>query len=127
VESSNFVSLTPSPELLPEQNAFVPAMGMALSSNSLTPNFLYTYKDKQKTIRNQRINRGVIVGFLLVMVLCVGLSFWQKSVIEKKEYQKRQSQQQLDSISVRVDQSLVLKLVDDIQSKNRKIQLTGQK
>ncbi|MCP4631009.1 MAG: pilus assembly protein PilM [bacterium] len=127
VDSSNFVSLTPGPELLSEQNAFVPAMGMALSSNSLTPNFLYTYKDKQITARSQRINRGVIVGFFLVMVLCVGVSFWQKSVLEKKEYQKRLFQQQLESISVQVDQNLVLKLVDDIQSKNREIQLIGQK
>jgi type IV pilus assembly protein PilM len=127
VDSSNFVSLTPSPELLSEKNAFVPAMGMALSSNSLTPNFLYTYKDKQKAVRTQRINRGVIAGFLCIMVLCVGVSFWQKSVLDKKEYQKRQSQQQLENISVRVDQSLVLKLVDDIQSKKREIQWIGQK
>jgi hypothetical protein len=61
------------------------------------------------------------------MVLCVGVSFWQKSVLEKKEYQKRQFQQQLESISVQVDQKLVLKLVDDIRSKNREIQLIGQK
>ncbi len=127
VDSSNFVSLTPSPELVSEQSSFVPAMGMALSSNMLTPNFLYTYKDKQKAARSQRINRGVIVGFLLVMILCVGVSFWQKSTLVEKEYQKRQSQQQLENISVRVDQSLVLKLVEDIRSKNQEIRLIGQK
>ncbi|CAB1061472.1 hypothetical protein D1BOALGB6SA_6245 [Olavius sp. associated proteobacterium Delta 1] len=127
VDSSTFVSLTPSPEHLSEQNSFVPAMGIALSSNMLTPNFLYTYKDKQKAARNQRINRGVMVGFLLVMILCVGVSLLQKSTLDEKENQKRQSQQQLENISVRVDQSLVLKLVDDIQSKNREIQLIGQR
>ena len=127
LENSNFVSLTPSPELLSEQNAFVPAMGMALSNNSLTPNFLCTYKDKRKAARTQRINRGVIVAFLLVMIFCVGVSFWQKSIVEKKEYQKRQLQQQLETISVQVNQNLVLKLVANIQSKNREIQLIGQK
>ena len=127
VESSNFVSLTPGPEILSEQNAFVPAMGMALASNSLTPNFLYTYRDKQKAARSHRINRGAVIGFMLVMVLCVGVSFWQKGVLEKKEYLKRQAQQQLEDISVRVNQRLILKLVDNIQSKNREIQLIGQK
>jgi Tfp pilus assembly PilM family ATPase len=127
VDSSNFVSLTPSPELFSEQSSFVPAMGMALSSNMLTPNFLYTYKDKQKSARSQRINRGVIVGFLLVMLLCVCVSFLQKSALAEKEYQKSQSSQQLENISVRVDQSLVLKLVDDIQAKNQEIQLISQK
>jgi len=126
-DSSTFVSLTPSPELVSEQNSFVPAMGMALSSNMLTPNFLYTYKDKQKTVRSQRINSGVIVGFLLLMIICVGVSFLQKRTLDEKEYQKQQSRRQLENISVRVDQSLVLKLVDNIQSKNQEIQLIGQK
>ena len=127
VDSSNFVSLTPSPDLISEQSSFVPAMGMALSSNPLTPNFLHTYKDRQKTVRNQWINRCVIIGFVLIMVLCVGVSFLQKSTLSEKEYQKRQSQRQLENISVRVDQSLVLKLVEDIQSKNQEVQLVGQK
>jgi type IV pilus assembly protein PilM len=125
--SPNFVSLTPSPELVSEQSAYVPAMGMALSSKMLTPNFLYTYQDKQKAVRSQRINRSVIVGFLALMLLCVGVSFWQKRSLIEKEYQKRQSQQKLEKISVRVDQGLILKLVDDIQSKNQEIQLLGQK
>ena len=126
-DSSNFVSLTPSPELVSEQSSFVPAMGMALSSNTMTPNFLHTYLDKQKTVRSQQINRGVIMVFILIMALCVGVSFWQKSALEEKEYQKRQSQKQLENISVRVDQSLILKLVDEIQAKNQEVQLIGQK
>ncbi len=127
VDSPNFVSLTPGPELLPEQSSFVPAMGMALSSNMLTPNFLYTYKDEQKIVRSQRINRGVMVGILFVVILCVGVSFLQKSILDEKEYQIRQSRRQLENIPVRINQSLVLKLVDDIQSKTREIQLIGQK
>ena len=62
-DSANFISLAPSPEDPSEQSAYVPAMGMALSSNSLTPNFLYTYKDKQKTARTQWVNRGVFAAF----------------------------------------------------------------
>jgi len=127
VDSPNFVSLTPGPELISEQIAYVPAMGMALASNKLTPNFLYAHKDKQKAVAAQRINRGVIAGFALIMIFCVGVSFWQKTTLAEKEHQKQQSQRQLENISVRVDQSLVLKLVDDIQSKNREMQLIGQK
>jgi len=127
VDSPNFVSLTPSPELLSEQSSYLPAMGMALSSNMRTPNFLFTYKDKLRAVKNQRINRGVIFGFMLVMIVCVGVSFLQKRTLDEKEYQKQQAQQRLESILVRVDQNLVLKLVEDIQSKNREIQSIGQK
>jgi type IV pilus assembly protein PilM len=127
VDSSNFVSLMPSPELVSEQSSYVPAMGMALANNSRTPNFLHTHKDKQKAATSQRINRGVILAFLVVMGICVGFSFLQKNTLAEKEYQKRQSRQKLESISVRVDQSLVLKLVDDIESKNKEIRQIGQK
>ena len=127
VDSSNFVSLTPSPELISEQSSYVPAMGMALSSNMQTPNFLFTYKDKLRAVKNQLINRGVILGFVLVMILCVGVSFLQKRTLDEKEYQKQQSRQRLENIFVRVDQRLVLKLVEDIRSKNREIQFIGQK
>jgi type IV pilus assembly protein PilM len=126
-DGPNFISLTPSPEVVSEQSSYVPAMGMALSSNSLTPNFLYTYKDKLKAVRSQRINRAVFAGFLLLMALCVGVSFWQARVVKAKEYEKLQSQQQLESITLRVDQSLILKLVDEIQSKNRAVRDIGHK
>ena len=48
-------------------------------------------------------------------------------MVKEKEYQKRQIQRQLENINVRIDQSLVLKLVDDIQSKNREISEIGNK
>lgn len=127
VDRSNFVSLAPSPELVSEQSAYVPAMGMALSSNLRTPNFLYTYKDKQKAVRSQRINRSVIAAFMLVMILCVGFSFFQKSALEEKEFQRNQIKQRLENISLRVDQSLILKLVEDITTQNKEIKQIGQK
>jgi type IV pilus assembly protein PilM len=126
-DSENFICLTPSPEVVSEQSSYVPAMGMAFSSNSLTPNFLYTYKDKQKAVRSQRINRGVFVGFLLVMAVCVGVSYLQDQEVKDKEYQKTRLQQQLETITLRVDQNLILKLVDDIQSRNRAIRVIGDK
>jgi Tfp pilus assembly PilM family ATPase len=126
-DSENFISLTPSPEVVSEQSSYVPAMGMALAGNALTPNFLYTYKDKQKAIRSQRINRAVFAGFLLLMSICVGVSYFQAGTVKEKEYQKAQLQNQLESINLRVDQSLILKLVDEIHAKNKEVVVIGKK
>jgi len=46
-----------------ERGAFVPAVGMALSSNSFTPNFIFTYKEKEKVTLNIRIKRMVLPCF----------------------------------------------------------------
>jgi Tfp pilus assembly PilM family ATPase len=54
--SSNFLPVVPVPDSVSEQSSFAPAMGMALADNSRTPNFLFTYKDKRKTLRRQTQN-----------------------------------------------------------------------
>jgi type IV pilus assembly protein PilM len=126
-DSANFISLAPSPEDPSEQSAYVPAMGMALSSNSLTPNFLYTYKDKQKTARTQWVNRGVFAAFGLLGVLCIAVTLWQGGQVDEKEYKLQNLQQQLEKVTLRVDKNLILKLVDETQATRRQIKEIGQK
>ena len=126
-DSANFLSLAPSPDNPSEQSAYVPAMGMALSSNTLTPNFLHTYKDKQKAVRSQWINRGVFGAFVMVVLLCVGVTFWQGRQLEEKEFKLMQLQRQLETVTLRVDKNLILKLVDETQANRRQIKEIGQK
>jgi hypothetical protein len=125
--SSNFLPVVPVPDSMSEQSSFAPAMGMALADNSRTPNFLFTYKDKRKTARNQRINRMVFATFLLLMAGCVGLSFWQEKIIRDKEAKKQQLVQHLEQYNLRVDKNLILKLVEQIRQKNRSDQAIGNK
>ncbi len=125
--SSNFLPLVPIPDSVSEQSSFSPAMGMALADNSQTPNFLFTYKDKHKAARNQRINRSVFATFLLLMAICVGLSFWQERIIRDKEAKKQQLTHHLEQYNLRVDKNLILKLVEQIRQKNRSDQAIGKK
>jgi type IV pilus assembly protein PilM len=126
-ESGNFLPHVPVPDSVSEQSAFAPAMGMALADNSRTPNFLFTYKDKRLGVRNQRINRAVFAAFLMFMAVCVGISFWQERLIGDKGDQKVQLQQHLQGYNLRVDKNLILKLVQEIQSKNRADRAIGKK
>jgi len=126
-ENPNFLSLVPGPESASERSAYVPAMGMALSRNELTPNFLYTYKDKQKSVSSQRINRAVLAGFLLLMALCVGVTYWQDRQIEAKEFNLLKLRRQLDEFAVRVDKNLIIKLVSETQANFRKVKEIGKK
>ena len=126
-ENPNFLSLVPGPESASERSAYVPAMGMALSRNELTPNFLYTYKDKQKSVSSQRINRAVLAGFFLLMALCVGVTYWQDRQIEAKEFNLLKLRRQLDEFAVRVDKNLIIKLVSETQANFRKVKEIGKK
>lgn len=127
VENPSFISLVPVPETASERSSYVPAMGMALSRNELTPNFMHTYKDKKKAVNSQRINRSVFAGFLLLVALCVGVSFWQDRQVKARELKLLQLRQQLDRFVVRVDKNLILKLVNETQTKLREVREIGEK
>jgi type IV pilus assembly protein PilM len=125
--SSNFLPLVPIPDSVSEQSSFAPAMGMGLADNSRTPNFLFTYKDKRKADRNRLINRAVFAVFALLMIVCVGFSFWQERILQEKDTKKRQLTQHLEQYNLRVDQNLILKLVEQIRQKNKSDKEIGQK
>ena len=118
---TNFLTMVPWPDSVSEQSSFAPAMGMALSSNGVTPNFLHTYKDKEKAIRGQRINRSVLTGFFLIIAICIGISFWQNMQIGIREATRTVLQQKLASFSLRVDENLILRLLDQNRAKNQSV------
>jgi type IV pilus assembly protein PilM len=119
--STNFLTMAPWPDSVSEQSSYAPAMGMALSNNTITPNFLHTYKDKEKATRGQRISRGVLSAFFLVIAICVGIAFWQDLQIKDKESQRNFLEQKLAGFNLRVDENLILRLLDQHKAKNQAI------
>ena len=118
---SNFLTMVPWPESVSEQSSYAPAMGMALSSNSITPNFLHTYKDKEKEVRSQRINHAIFACIFVIIAICVGIALYQDTQIREKENQQRYLQQKLASFNLRVDQNLILNLLDQYREKNKSV------
>jgi Tfp pilus assembly protein PilN len=101
-----------------ERGAFAPAMGMALSDNAHTPNFLHTFKEKARVARNRLFGRIFMGCFLAVMAGCVGYYLWQGSVIDNKRVDVSQLKGQLKRYKMRVDQKLILSLVEKARQKN---------
>lgn len=100
-----------------ERGAFVPAVGMALSNNSTTPNFIFTHEEKEKHTKFLLINRSFIVAFLLLLALCIGVSFWQSNNLDRKRATLSQLQQELEQHSPILDQNLIIKMVAKVQRK----------
>ncbi|HDQ04166.1 MAG TPA: hypothetical protein ENN23_06305 [Deltaproteobacteria bacterium] len=60
-----------------ERMSLVPALGLALSDNSRTPNAIFTYAEKNREIRVARINRSIFVAFAAVLIICLAAIFYQ--------------------------------------------------
>ncbi|GBC59119.1 hypothetical protein DENIS_0055 [Desulfonema ishimotonii] len=71
----------------PERRTFTSALGMALSGITVTPNFLFTYRKKQKQVRLVRLHYLIILFFLLMMVIAAGGYYWQRYMIAQKDRQ----------------------------------------
>jgi hypothetical protein len=121
----NFNMQPAPPESISERSSFAPALGMALASNAITPNFLHTHKDKRKATITRQINRGMIFCFLALLLACTGWVFWQEQQIKDKDLKKLSLQKQLNSFDVRVDKNLILKLVERMRAQNRDLQGIG--
>jgi Tfp pilus assembly PilM family ATPase/Tfp pilus assembly protein PilN len=124
--AEGFQSVPVPPESTSEQGSYAPALGMALATNAITPNFLYTHKHRTKDSSTRRINRGVFACFFALILACAGLAFWQEQQIKEKEFQKLNLQNQLAGFEVRVDKSLILKLVEQIRAHNKDLQGAGK-
>ncbi|MFZ0610933.1 MAG: hypothetical protein WAM73_01700 [Desulfobacterales bacterium] len=102
-----------------ERGSYAPAIGMALSSNSQTPNFLYTYKEKGKAARTRWLNKVTAVAALVLMGICVGIYGWQNRLIDRKKSEVQRLESLLSTYQVPVSQSLILGLVEKTKKKNQ--------
>lgn len=100
-----------------ERGSFVPAIGMALSNNATTPNFIFTHEEKEKHAKFLLVNRSFIAAFLLLITICVGVSFWQSNILDRKKATLSHLQQQLEQHSPILDQNLIIKMVTKVQRK----------
>jgi len=106
---------------LVERSSFGSALGVALSRNSLTPNLIYTYRDKEKLAGITRINRAILAAFVVIVVLCAGVFLWQESVVKDKEVKIVELKKKLKKYSPRVDQNLIFQLSAKVKQNRHKL------
>jgi Tfp pilus assembly PilM family ATPase len=124
-EDSNFVRNIAIPKTAAEKEAYVPAIGMALSHNVLTPNFLFTHKDKEKRANIDRINRSVFTVCMAVLLVFSAWYLWQGHQLNSTEDEVAGLRSQLTSYSPQADQQMVLKLVAHAQKQNQEFVQVG--
>lgn len=100
---------------------FALAVGLALSDNSRTPNLVFTYKAKEKGASITRINRSIFAGFMLSMVVCLGVFIWQGRVTDQKKASIAGLRQQLAQYSPRLNRDFVLQMADSVKERQQNL------
>ncbi|MFO7715687.1 hypothetical protein [Desulfosarcina sp.] len=116
-----FTSKVKIPDLPAVKESFVPSIGIGLSSNDLTPNFLFTHRHRERRDRARKVRIGIsaaCVGFL-VMLLCGYI--WQENRMAAKAAELARLTRQRDAFNVPLTQELVMALYAKVNEKRSRI------
>lgn len=105
------------PDSLQERQELSPAVGMALSSAKRTPNYLYSQEEKSTTKKAEWINRLIWMAFTVLMMIGLGVYFWQEGVIEDHQVEMMGLQRELDQYAPQADHALVASAVARLRKK----------
>lgn len=105
------------PQNIVERNKVVLAFGIALSSNAYTPNFIYTYRDKLKKIKQRKINIAVAMFIIILFLGCAMVYSWQKTVESRETVKLNTLSQRKSTVAKDVNPKATLKLISDAKTK----------
>jgi len=114
LDSPSIYDVNP-PSSVSERVAFAPAVGLALSDNSRTPNLNFTYKAKQKMIQVARVNRVIMMGVLLFILLGSGAFYWQLHLADQKKATYENLRKELDRYNPRIDKNFILQIATKVK------------
>ena len=114
LDSPSIYDVNP-PSSVSERVAFAPAVGLALSDNSRTPNLNFTYKAKQKMIQVARVNRVIMMGVLLFILLGSGAFYWQLHLADHKKATYENLRKELDRYNPRIDKNFILQIATKVK------------
>ncbi len=102
-----------------DRNGIIPALGIALSDNTVTPNFLYTHKEKAIAAKNKKINMGVIAAGIAGLLICVGVWVWFNQMENDITAKRTQVETQLARYEIAVTRDVLNKKITQAQKRSQ--------
>ncbi len=122
-----FLGAVTPPESVSDRAPFALAVGMALSDNIRTPNFIFTYKNKKKHASITRIKQCISMVFMLTIVISVGF-FWSLAGSgEQKKEELARLNQQLNQYTPRVNKDSILQMAARLKKKHQSLKEYSEK
>ncbi len=102
-------------QCLVERIQFTPALGAALSDNAYSPNFLFTYKDKEKAAGLKKINKVILTALIAIALVLAGVLGYQQYHLSQKRSIVADMEKTLASIGRDVNREQMLKMSEELR------------
>ncbi|MGO9013728.1 MAG: pilus assembly protein PilM [Dissulfurispiraceae bacterium] len=93
-----------------KRNSFIPALGIALSDNAYTPNFLHSFKDKKKAEYVVKFNKAILICLIVSLLACSAIFAYEWLDIGNKKAELARLEQQLQKNSPLVSKETFLQI-----------------
>ncbi len=97
-------------ESLSERVTLAPALGMALSDRSHTPNLLFTYKDRERLAARKRAGLASFAAFAVLALAAAGFFLYELGVISVKKTEISRLQKELSQFQPRISRNDVMQI-----------------
>jgi type IV pilus assembly protein PilM len=115
VPDISFLGGISAPSSATERASMTLALGAALSTDYMTPNLLFIYKDKEATEKTRRLNRVILTVFCCLLALFIGFSIWQGRSIEGRRARLMRLQTSLMKYDPLVNQDVILEMTSRVR------------
>jgi len=115
------------PDSQEEKESYGPAIGLALADNALTPNTLYTHREKDRDSAVRRLNMRILTGCIVCLIILIGIFMWQEGKLDDQRQQVERLNQQLSVYRPPVEKNLILSLFGKVQSKRTVLDQTAKR
>ncbi len=122
-----FVSRLKPPPSRSERARYTPALGLALSANSRTPNILCPFAVKTRQTAVTRLNRVLLGAFAATFLVLGSLFLWQDQVHQQKRAELALLQQELAQFNPIADPGLVTDLAARLKAQQRALKGKAEK
>ncbi|MCG6533400.1 MAG: pilus assembly protein PilM [Syntrophales bacterium LBB04] len=103
-----------------KRDSFVPAFGIALSDNAYTPNFIYTYKEKNKAAYVVKVNRAVLSGLMMSLLACSAVLAFEWRDVSRAKVKLAEIERQVQQNSPLMNRETLLKAASVMRQKEQK-------
>ncbi|MDY6903593.1 MAG: hypothetical protein SWH61_02800 [Thermodesulfobacteriota bacterium] len=108
-------------DLVKQSPHFLPGLGLIQASNELTPNIIFTHKEKKAYKKITFVNRGILAATAALFTLCVLIFSWQLTILSGLDDEKNALATSLAALPADVNPSSIQELADAIIQKKTRL------
>lgn len=113
------------PDTAVERLEYNLVLALALSDDSITPNFLFTFREREKVKQSQMIDKLIYLATIVLLVILAGVYMWQGSRISAANIELATLKQRLAAYTPKVNDDMLKELAEQVHQRNRKMKMAS--